>query len=114
MNFQRSVIIGGGLLGEELNNFINANGGNSKILKNIEYNSDNIIPENTETVFVVAQSSDYKKNPMTITEITESVLKKKSMKSVRPNCTINAILQRSQYVTKTERGCYKLNSNVKF
>lgn len=55
-----------------------------------------------------------KKNPMTITEITESVLKKKSMKSVRPNCTINAILQRSQYVTKTERGCYKLNSNVKF
>ena len=65
MKFNNCVIIGGGLLGEELNNLINNKGGNSIILKNIEYDTKNIIPENTETVFVVAQSSDYKKNPMT-------------------------------------------------
>jgi len=65
MKFNNCVIIGGGLLGEELNNLINKKGGNSIILKNIEYNTKNRIPENTETVFVVAQSSDYKKNPMT-------------------------------------------------
>ena len=65
MNFHNNLIIGGGLLGEELNSMINKKGGNSTILKNIEYNDQNLIPEKIDTVFVVAQSSDYKKNPMT-------------------------------------------------
>jgi len=55
-----------------------------------------------------------KKSPMSIKEITESVLKKKPLKSKRPNCTVNATLQRSDYVTKTERAFYKLKSNVSF
>jgi nucleoside-diphosphate-sugar epimerase len=65
MKYQNNLIVGGGLLGEELNYMIKKNGGNSTILKNIEYNNQNIIPEKIDTVFVVAQSSDYKKNPMT-------------------------------------------------
>ena len=65
MNFKNSIIIGGGLLGEELNTMINEKGGNSSILKKIDFENWNLIPENTDSVFVVAQSPDYKKKPMT-------------------------------------------------
>jgi len=65
LNFKNSIIIGGGLLGEELNHMINENGGNSSILKKIDYENWDLIPEKTDSVFVVAQSPDYKKKSMT-------------------------------------------------
>lgn len=59
------IIIGGGLLGNELKRIINEKGGNAQILKNINSKDSDLIPKETDTVFVVAQSPDYKKTPMT-------------------------------------------------
>ena len=52
-------------MGEELNCMINEKGGNSSMFKKIDYDNWSLIPEKVDTVFVVAQSNDYKKNPMT-------------------------------------------------
>ena len=65
MNFQNCLIIGGGLLGNELNQMIIAKGGDSSIVGKVDYENSDLISENTDTVFVVAQSADYKKKPMT-------------------------------------------------
>ena len=59
------VIIGGGLLGNEIKNQIISQNGKAKIIKNIDNNDVNIIPKDTEVVIIVAQSKDYKEKKMT-------------------------------------------------
>ena len=59
------IIIGGGLLGNEIKNQIISQNGKAKIIKNIGNNDVDIIPKDTEVVIFVAQSKDYKEKTMT-------------------------------------------------
>jgi len=48
------------------------------------------------------------KRPMTIFEITEKVKKIKKFKGKTPYQTISAVLQRSKYTKRVNRGIYKI------
>jgi len=62
---EKILIIGKGLLGSEIEKQALDNNLDVKIKKNITSQDNNIIPENTDTVIIVAQSSDYKENKIT-------------------------------------------------
>jgi len=49
-----------------------------------------------------------KGSPMTIKEITKSVLKKRKIKSKTPYNSVNAVLQRSKFTKKVGLGKYTL------
>ena len=58
------VIIGSGLLGNELGKIIEKKGDNVKIIKNVKYGQE-VIPNGSDVVIITAQSADYKEREMT-------------------------------------------------
>ena len=60
-----TIIIGGGLLGTEIQNQIKINDGSAHILKGITNENSELIPKDTDCVIIVAQSKDYKEKNMT-------------------------------------------------
>ena len=61
----KTIIVGGGMLGNELKKTFVNQGHDAIIKKNIKYDSKNIIPKKTTNVIITAQSSDYKNNQFT-------------------------------------------------
>ena len=62
--FNNFVVIGSGLLGNELKKIIEKKGDNVKIIKNVKHGQQ-VIPDDSDVVIITAQSSDYKKPNMT-------------------------------------------------
>ena len=58
------MIIGSGLLGNELGKIIEKKGDNVKIIKNVKYGQE-VIPNGSDVVIITAQSADYKEREMT-------------------------------------------------
>ena len=52
------------------------------------------------------------KRPMTVIEITKKVSKQIPIKGKTPTNTVFSILQRSNYVTKTDISTFKLKRNI--
>jgi len=57
---EKTIIIGGGLLGKELHKNLKKQNINSQIIKNVNYKKNNNIPKSTNTVIITSQSSDYR------------------------------------------------------
>lgn len=57
---------------------------------------------------VIVEILKKENKPMRISEITREVLKKRRMPSQKPYNTVSAIVQKSFYIKKVERGIYKL------
>jgi nucleoside-diphosphate-sugar epimerase len=65
MSKSNAVIIGSGLFGTELDRMIRKKNSDSLIIKNVKSSDGNLIPNDTDTVIIVAQSPDYRKSVMT-------------------------------------------------
>ena len=65
---EKTIIIGGGLLGKELHKNLKKQNIDSQIIKNVNYKKNNNIPKSTNTVIITSQSSDYR-NPTFTTDL---------------------------------------------
>ncbi len=59
---EKTIIIGGGLLGKELHKNLKKQNIDSQIIKNVNYKKNNNIPKSAKTLIITSQSSDYR-NP---------------------------------------------------
>tara|TARA_B100001540_G_scaffold117228_2_gene105126 strand:+ start:1420 stop:2262 length:843 start_codon:yes stop_codon:yes gene_type:complete len=61
----KTMIIGGGMLGNQLSEYLKEKKFDVSIKKNIKYESRNIIPNKTKNVIITAQSPDYRSKQFT-------------------------------------------------
>ena len=65
MEKSKTVIVGQGLLGKELEVFIQERDDSVTVLKKVTLGQKKLIPDGTENIIIVAQSSDYRKEFIT-------------------------------------------------
>lgn len=59
------AIVGDGLLGNQISDFTKKLKTNLKIIKNVNYEQKEVIPKNTKTLIITAQSPDYRREQFT-------------------------------------------------